>query len=145
MAWSCSRPAESTTITFDALYSELDASRGEKWGEVLFPVTTSDFTPFAQAAVEMKPDIVVGHYGSGQNLGVIPALRRLYAPDVIHRVLEPVAVASWRSRLVDKRCNHTDCDCLWCRHGRHDPEINEQVAPAVGGSMNEARRLSCVK
>lgn len=49
---------------------------GGKWDEVLFPVTTSDFTPFAQAATEKKPDIVVGHYGSGQNLGVIPALRR---------------------------------------------------------------------
>jgi branched-chain amino acid transport system substrate-binding protein len=49
---------------------------GGTWDEVLFPVTTSDFTPYAQAAVEKKPDIVVGHYGSGQNLGVIPALRR---------------------------------------------------------------------
>ena len=39
-------------------------------------MTTSDFTPFAQAVAEKKPDIVVGHYGSGQNLGVIPALRR---------------------------------------------------------------------
>ena len=38
--------------------------------------TTTDFTPFAQAVNEKKPDIVVGHYGSGQNLGVIPALRR---------------------------------------------------------------------
>ena len=51
-------------------------SLGYSWDEVLFPVTTSDFTPYAQAAVEKKPDIVVGHYGSGQNLGVIPALRR---------------------------------------------------------------------
>jgi branched-chain amino acid transport system substrate-binding protein len=51
-------------------------SLGYSWDEVLFPVTTSDFTPYAQSAVEKKPDIVVGHYGSGQNLGVIPALRR---------------------------------------------------------------------
>jgi ABC-type branched-subunit amino acid transport system substrate-binding protein len=49
---------------------------GGTWDEVLFPVTTSDFTPYAQAVAEKKPDIVVGHYGSGQNLGVIPALRR---------------------------------------------------------------------
>lgn len=49
---------------------------GYKWDEVRFPVATTDFTPFAQAAVEKKPDIVVGHYGGGQNLGVIPALRR---------------------------------------------------------------------
>jgi ABC-type branched-subunit amino acid transport system substrate-binding protein len=51
-------------------------SLGYTWDEVIFPVTTSDFTPFAQAVAEKKPDIVVGHYGSGQNLGMIPALRR---------------------------------------------------------------------
>jgi branched-chain amino acid transport system substrate-binding protein len=49
---------------------------GGSWGEVLFPVTTRDFTPFAQQAAGQKPDIIVGHYGSGQNLGMIPALRR---------------------------------------------------------------------
>jgi ABC-type branched-subunit amino acid transport system substrate-binding protein len=49
---------------------------GGKWDEVIFPIATSDFTPFSQAVVEKNPDIVVGHYGSGQNLGVIPALRR---------------------------------------------------------------------
>jgi len=51
-------------------------SLGYGWDEVIFPIATADFTPFAQAVVEKKPDIVVGHYGSGQNLGVIPALRR---------------------------------------------------------------------
>ena len=51
-------------------------SLGYTWDDVIFPVATTDFTPFAQAAVEKKPDLVVGHYGSGQNLGVIPALRR---------------------------------------------------------------------
>jgi ABC-type branched-subunit amino acid transport system substrate-binding protein len=49
---------------------------GGKWDEVLFPLATNDFTPFAQAAKEKTPDIIVGHYGSGQNLGMIPALRR---------------------------------------------------------------------
>lgn len=49
---------------------------GGTWDEVLFPVTTRDFTPFAQQAVSKQPDIIVGHYGSGQNLGMIPALRR---------------------------------------------------------------------
>ena len=44
---------------------------------MIFPVATTDFTPFAQAVTEKKPDVVVGHYGSGQNLSVIPALRRL--------------------------------------------------------------------
>ena len=49
---------------------------GGTWDQVLFPVTTTDFTPFAQEVAAKKPDIVVGHYGSGQNLGMIPALRR---------------------------------------------------------------------
>ena len=43
-------------------------SLGYTWDEIIFPVTTSDFTPFAQAVNEKKPDIVVGHYGSGQIL-----------------------------------------------------------------------------
>jgi len=51
-------------------------SLGYTWDEVIFPVTTTDFTPFAQAVADKKPDIVVGHYASSQNLGVIPALRR---------------------------------------------------------------------
>ncbi|MGB8217464.1 MAG: ABC transporter substrate-binding protein, partial [Candidatus Methanoperedens sp.] len=51
-------------------------SLGYSWDEVIFPIPTTDFTPFAQAIAEKQPDIVVGHYGSGQNLGMIPALRR---------------------------------------------------------------------
>jgi branched-chain amino acid transport system substrate-binding protein len=49
---------------------------GGTWDQVLFPVTTTDFTAYAQEVAAKKPDIVVGHYGSGQNLGIIPALRR---------------------------------------------------------------------
>lgn len=49
---------------------------GGTWDEVIFPIATTDYTPFAQSVVEKKPDIVVGHYASAQNLGVIPALRR---------------------------------------------------------------------
>ena len=48
---------------------------GYSWGEVLFPVRTADFTPFAQTAADMKPAMVVGHYGAEQNIGVIAALR----------------------------------------------------------------------
>jgi branched-chain amino acid transport system substrate-binding protein len=48
---------------------------GYGWGEVLFPVRTADFTPFAQTAAEMKPAMVVGHYGAEQNIGVVAALR----------------------------------------------------------------------
>ena len=41
----------------------------------MFPVRTADFTPFAQSAAALKPDIVVGHYGAEQNLGFVTALR----------------------------------------------------------------------
>ncbi len=49
---------------------------GYKWDEAIFPVRTVDFSPYAQVTVAKKPDVVVGHYGAEQNLGVIPALRR---------------------------------------------------------------------
>jgi branched-chain amino acid transport system substrate-binding protein len=48
---------------------------GYSWGEVIFPVRTADFTPFAQTAAGMQPAMVVGHYGAEQNIGVIAALR----------------------------------------------------------------------
>src|SRR5262245_13874152 len=48
---------------------------GYSWDEVIFPVRTADFTPFAQSAAGMKPAVVVGHYGAEQNIGVIAALR----------------------------------------------------------------------
>jgi ABC-type branched-subunit amino acid transport system substrate-binding protein len=48
---------------------------GYTWGEVLFPVRTADFTPFAQTAAEMHPASVVGHYGAEQSIGMIAALR----------------------------------------------------------------------
>jgi branched-chain amino acid transport system substrate-binding protein len=70
-------------MTFDSvggraamLHNKLVAEKlGYSWGEVIFPVRTADFTPFAQSAAAMKPDIVVGHYGAEQNLGMITALR----------------------------------------------------------------------
>jgi branched-chain amino acid transport system substrate-binding protein len=55
---------------------QMAESLGYTWDEVVFPVRTSDFSPFAQTVAAMKPDIVVGHYGAEQNLGVIPALRK---------------------------------------------------------------------
>lgn len=48
---------------------------GYSWGEVIFPVRTADFTPFAQTAAGIQPAMVVGHYGAEQNIGVIAALR----------------------------------------------------------------------
>ncbi len=43
---------------------------GYSWGDVIFPVRTADFTPFAQTAAAMQPAMVVGHYGAEQNIGV---------------------------------------------------------------------------
>jgi len=48
---------------------------GYSWDEVLFPVRTADFTPFAQTAAAMNPAMVVGHYGAEQNIGILAALR----------------------------------------------------------------------
>ncbi len=70
-------------MTFDSvggraaiLHNKLAVEKeGYTWGEVLFPVRTADFTPFAQTAAEMKPAMVVGHYGAEQNIGMLAALR----------------------------------------------------------------------
>ena len=70
-------------VTFDSVggraaltHNRLAAEElGYDWGEVIFPVRTADFTPFAQSVNEAAPDVVVGHYGAEQNLGMIAALR----------------------------------------------------------------------
>jgi ABC-type branched-subunit amino acid transport system substrate-binding protein len=70
-------------VTFDSVggraalrHNKLVAEKlGYGWDEIVFPVRTADFTPFAQSAAAMKPDIVVGHYGAEQNLGFVTALR----------------------------------------------------------------------
>jgi len=70
-------------VTFDSVggraalrHNKLMAEKlGYSWDEVVFPVRTADFTPFAQSIAAKKPDIVVGHYGAEQNLGIIAALR----------------------------------------------------------------------
>jgi branched-chain amino acid transport system substrate-binding protein len=70
-------------ITFDSVggraannHNKLAVEKeGYTWDEVLFPVRTADFTPFAQTAAAMKPAMIVGHYGAEQNIGVIAALR----------------------------------------------------------------------
>lgn len=70
-------------VTFDSVggraalrHNQLMAQKlGHEWGEVIFPVRTADFMPFAQSIAAMQPDVVVGHYGAEQNLGIIAALR----------------------------------------------------------------------
>jgi branched-chain amino acid transport system substrate-binding protein len=51
------------------------AAGGLETGTVLFPPTVTEFGAIAQRMIAMKPTIVVAHAGSGQNVGLIRALR----------------------------------------------------------------------
>jgi ABC-type branched-subunit amino acid transport system substrate-binding protein len=51
------------------------AAGGLETGTVLFPPTVTEFGAIAQRMNSMKPTIVVAHAGSGQNVGLIKALR----------------------------------------------------------------------
>ncbi|MBX9587760.1 MAG: ABC transporter substrate-binding protein [Hyphomonadaceae bacterium] len=70
-------------VTFDSVggraalrhNKQMAEKLGYSWDEIVFPVRTADFMPFAQSAAALKPDIVVGHYGAEQNLGFVTALR----------------------------------------------------------------------
>ena len=45
-------------------------------------------------------------------------LHRYYRPSPIKRLLAPLARRRFRSQRKDESCNHVDCSCVWCRHGR---------------------------
>jgi branched-chain amino acid transport system substrate-binding protein len=51
------------------------AAGGLETGTVLFPPTVTEFGAIAQRMLSMNPIIVVAHAGSGQNVGLIKALR----------------------------------------------------------------------
>lgn len=51
------------------------AAGGLETGTVLFPPTVTEFGAIAQRMLSMNPTIVVAHAGSGQNVGLIKALR----------------------------------------------------------------------
>jgi branched-chain amino acid transport system substrate-binding protein len=48
---------------------------GLQTGTVLFPATVTEFGAIAQRMLAMEPSIVIAHAGSGQNVGLIKALR----------------------------------------------------------------------
>jgi branched-chain amino acid transport system substrate-binding protein len=48
---------------------------GLQTGTVLFPPTVTEFGAIAQRMLAMEPTIVIAHAGSGQNVGLIKALR----------------------------------------------------------------------
>lgn len=45
-------------------------------------------------------------------------LRRHYLPSRSKHLLAPLARRRFRSQRKDESCNHVDCTCVWCRHGR---------------------------
>ena len=51
------------------------AAGGLKTGTVLFPPTVTEFGAIAQRMTAMKPTIIIAHTPSGQNVGLIKALR----------------------------------------------------------------------
>lgn len=50
---------------------------------------------------------------------VIPVLRKHYNPSASKEILYKIARKWFHTRLIDKQCMHVDCNCVWCRHGKH--------------------------
>lgn len=53
-----------------------------------------------------------------ENRDVRDLLYRHYQPSPLKRLLAPMARWRYRSQRRDESCNHVDCTCVWCRHGR---------------------------
>ncbi|HAB54614.1 MAG: hypothetical protein A2315_07250 [Ignavibacteria bacterium RIFOXYB2_FULL_35_12] len=49
---------------------------------------------------------------------VIPALRKHYNTSLSKRLVYKMAKRWYKTRLIDKKCMHVHCDCVWCRHGK---------------------------
>lgn len=43
-------------------------------------------------------------------------LCNIYRPSKLKRLLLPIAKRRFKSRRDDISCNHSNCDCIWCRH-----------------------------
>ncbi len=56
------------------------------------------------------------------------ALRRLYRPSILSRLLFPVARFRYRGPLHDNSCDHVDCHCVWCQW---QSELNEVHAGKI--------------
>jgi len=50
---------------------------------------------------------------------VIPALRKHYNASLSKKLFYILAKRWYKTRLIDKQCMHVNCDCVWCRHGKH--------------------------
>ena len=59
-------------------------------------------------------------------------LARAYRFSLPKRLLFPLARRWYRAPLADPSCDHVDCGCVWCTHGRHDgpaPQKRDRTAP----------------
>lgn len=45
-------------------------------------------------------------------------LNRFYRPSALKRLLAPISRKRFESQRRDESCDHIDCSCVWCRHGR---------------------------
>ncbi|NOX85668.1 MAG: NAD(P)-binding protein [Chlorobi bacterium] len=56
---------------------------------------------------------------------VIPSLRKHYNFSLSKKLIYEMAKRWYRTRLINKQCMHVHCDCVWCRHGKHEHELVE--------------------
>jgi len=64
-----------------------------------------------------------------QRWDVLLALRWIYQPWAIKRLLLPWARRRYHSHRHDVSCDHVNCTCVWCRHGdHHNAEANKACA-----------------
>ncbi len=63
-------------------------------------------------------------YMAGLN-DVIPSLRKHYNISFSKKIIYKIARRWYHTRLIDKQCMHVHCDCVWCRHGKHEHESVE--------------------
>lgn len=57
---------------------------------------------------------------------IIPPLRKHYNTSFTKRIFYQISKKWYNTRLIDKQCMHINCDCVWCRHGKHShvSEVN---------------------
>jgi flavin-dependent dehydrogenase len=50
---------------------------------------------------------------------VILPLRKQYNSSFSKKLFYQIAKRWYHTRLIDKQCMHINCNCVWCRHGKH--------------------------
>ncbi len=69
---------------------------------------------------------LLGNYGyrwflqqQSQQKDIRTYLRQSYSKSYFKQLMIPWAHAMIKSARKDKSCNHVNCECVWCRHGKH--------------------------